>query len=644
MLSVDTGRFVREWRWCGNGFSTTAVRVPGTGVERLGDAAGCDWQLPDGSEPDVAVLRSLTACESDDEGFTHSHIRVTAVIDYPSCGWSVAFEVWCYPDAPGLRTQLRAKRLSGGHDEQVAKQGIPPDYRIDRVPLGGGPVNRRRLVGYFNETQQRNETHLDLLKEEVIPYPLQGTEWCDWASAFCVESETGGIALVKESHKCVNQRGHATGGFECDSESGLACTGWGVRRVEGGETEFVPGWATWCLGWAGGDLAREVAFKDFDSLRYPFDAQRDVYVQANTWGSTETSRQAPAAAWETSVLEELNSCADLGIDILQIDDGWQAPEGDAGWQPGENGWRPHPERYPEGWRRVRRRAEGLGVKLGLWAAAQSIGLDELLENFREGGFVQYKLDFANLRSRAEIEELMSKVRAFVLATGHTVRVNWDVTENAPRYGYFFGREYGCIYLENRKPTFPLSTVYRPHTVLRDLWQIAKYLNLNRFQCSIQNLDRVDRERSDAHLHSHGYAVAIALMGIPLFFQQTVYYDKAARDEIRPILEIYCRHRERILRGMVHPIGDKPDNGSWTGFQCRFRDEEDAGYVTLFRERCNGEPVHDIRLHWTANRRIRFRNLLTGEEWEDRCVSDGGAAFRIDAAPGFLFLEYRVTGV
>jgi len=119
----------------------------------------------------------------------------------------------------------------------------------------------------------------------------------------------------------------------------------------------------------------------------------------------------------------------------------------------------------------------------------------------------------------------------------------------------------------------------------DLWQVAKYLNLHRFQCSIQNADRVDPKLSDAGLHPHSYAVAIALMGIPLLFLETKYYTDEAKAEIRSLLKVYKTHREAIYRGIVHPIGAKPNNGSWTGFQCHLPGEN-HGYLMVFRERCN----------------------------------------------------------
>jgi len=636
-LIVRTGIVQRVWEWTGTGFATTAMIFPGCSGK--GQPTGCDWQLPDASEPPPAVLRELSARVQDDEGFTSEHIAVTAVIEYPRAGLTIRWTIWVYPHAPGLRTHLAAK-VTGAAPAPPPGQGAPPDARVDRLPIPGRDW-RRRYFGYYNATQQRNDTHLDLLKEEVVRHPLNYREWCDWASAACLENETGGMALVKESHKCVNQPGHATGGFVCDEHDGLSCTGWGLRPPELASDHFTPGWATWWLAWSGGDRDRAVAFKTFDRLRYPIDPRRDMYIQANTWGSSDNGSAARRAAGEQSVLRELETCAELGIDCLQIDDGWQVPPGHPTGEPGENGWRPHPASYPQGWTRIRARAAECGVKLGLWAAAQPISLDELKATFTDGGFLQYKLDFAVLKTRTQIDALMQKVRDFIAWTNHRVRVNWDVTENDARYGYFFAREYGCIYLENRKPARPTAVIYRPHTVLRDLWQVAKYLNLHRFQCPIQNVDRVDRARSDAHLHSHSYATAIALMGIPLFFQETKFYSPAAKTEIHALLDVYKQHRASLYQGIVHPIGGKPDNASWTGFQCHLP-AENRGYLMIFRERCNPEPDYRLALGWLPAGTMTLTDLITHQKWRQPITADGTTTLTIAPAPGFRFLQYAVS--
>ena len=140
------------------------------------------------------------------------------------------------------------------------------------------------------------------------------------------------------------------------------------------------------------------------------------------------------------------------------------------------------------------------------------------------------------------------------------------------------------------------------------------------------------------MHSHGYATAIALMGIPLFFQETKYYTDEARAEIRPILEVYRAHRDAVYRGIVYPIGDKPDNASWYGFQCHLPGEN-QGYLMIFRERCNPDAKHSIRLGWLEPGTIQVTDLLREETLGKRVRPDGAVTFHIEEAPGFVFCRY-----
>lgn len=637
-LTVTTGIMEREWIWTGQGFATT--RISECANERMwyAETRLCDWQLPDSTNCTEATLCALHADIQDDEGFTSQHIAVTADISYSTSNFRLRWIIWIFPTAPGIRTQLAARALQPiPQPTDPQPQGGPPDSMVERIPAN--QHDRRRFLGYYNGTQNRNDTHLDILKEEINTSPLVNKEWCHWASAACIENTKGGLALVKESHKCVNQNGYAGGAFVVDKTQGLACTGWGLLPRDLSCKTFTKGWATWQLAWSGGDLARECAFKSFDRIRYPLDPARDIYIQANTWGSTDNGCDARRAACEESVLKEIDVCAELGIDILQIDDGWQVPPGHHTWQPEENGWHPHPQSYPQGWQNVREHASRLGVQLGLWAAAEPITLDELKANYANGGFQQYKLDFAILKRREIIDALMRKVRAFILFTGHSVRVNWDVTENPPRYGYFFAREYGSIYLENRKPEKPVSVIYRPHTVLRDIWQISKYLNIHKFQCSIQNIDRVTPDLSDAHLHTHAYATAIALIGTPLFFQELKYYTPEAKQEIKSLLGIYKQHRAAIFQGIVHPIGNKPDNASWTGFQCHQFDSQ-SGYLLIFRELGNPYDSHTFQLAWLKNTTVRLVDLITDEPIQQAINAEGELTVYLRTTPGFRFLQYH----
>lgn len=624
-LCARTGVLERTWRWTGQGLATESVRHLPTGREWCdGPATGCDWGVgglvDDGTE---AVLASLAARAVRRSPWTSPHVEVVADVRYPRSRLRVQYVVWVYPDSPGIRTQLRVRGMRGYRPVEAASG------RVERVPVAFGSA-RRRAMGYYNQTQRRNRRDTPLLREELVTRRLRGVETFDWASLLCVEDAGEGLCLVKESHKCVNQQGVDTGAFVC-SDRGVEVTGLGPSPSDVLVGRFRDCWATWCIVYAGGDAEREAAIKSFDRIRYPIDPRRDVFIMANTWGSTSCGSEAREAARESNVLREIDSAADLGIDVQQIDDGWQGNQ--------YRRWRPVKARYPVGWRRVRAAARRHGVTLGLWAAW---GIPEaaLKWSHDRGGFRYFKLDFANLDTYAKVESLMAKVRALVEHSGHRVRVNWDVTENPARVGYCFAREFGNIYLENRKPVWPAEAVYVPWLVLRDAWQVARYTNLQKFQISVQNLDRVDPALSNAHLHSHPYCVAIPLMGSPIFFQETHYYTAAARAQIRPLLALYKVHREAMFRGLVYPIGDEPSDASWTGFQ-NHDAATGSGYLTLFRELGNDQRSARIALRFLAGKAIELTDLRRGTRRRRRVARDGTLSFRIAQPADFLFLRYVV---
>ncbi|MDT8388988.1 MAG: hypothetical protein RRC34_00580 [Lentisphaeria bacterium] len=641
-LTITSGKTTRRWTWTGRGFLTTQVSDD-TGMVWTLDQRGdrdADWLLPvcfDANPSAVPV--SMEANVSNDEGFTSDHLAVTAEMTYPTAKLSLRFTVWAYPDAPGLRTSLHIRALDGfswdphiGNRErsQKAREIAFMDrgyQRHDVLPLEVDRVNRR-LIGYYSDTQNRNDPGLNLLLERVEKHPLTHPRICEWANAVCLETDSRGIALLKESHACINTKGADTGVFALLPDHGLESHGWGIKPGDIDE-QWRPAWATWCLVYAADTLSRQRAFKQFDRLRYPL-TSRDIYIQANTWGSSQTFLEHREAAGEANVLNEIDSCADLGIDVLQIDDGWQGND--------YSQWSPCPERYPEGWKNVRRKAAEKHVDLGLWMAAVPPSEEDILRNVKEGNFRSFKLDFAVLKNRKEIDALMGKVRSVIKQCNHELRVNWDLTEVCPRYGYYFAREFGCVYLENRKAAWPRSVTYRPGVVLKDLWEVAHYCNLLKFQGSIQNIDMTDPTYSDAAAYNHAYCVAITLMSSPLFFCETHFYTRAARDEIRPILKAYKSAREELFTGIIFPIGDHPDGTSWSGFDCQLPGGD--GFLTLFREPWNEETAHRFHLPQLAGKTIIIDDLLRKTSRGVEVGTAGTIEFQLSAPADFLFLRYR----
>ena len=554
---------------------------------------------------------------------------------------SAALRNSCLPEC--TRLAVRAE----DEPERDSLPGCLLGAYCERLAVAAAAAQRRLAVGYYNDTQHRNHDDLPIRREEENREWRGRLESYDWASLLFIENADSGLALVKESHKCVNQRGIDTGAFLVKPDS-VTVTGLALTPPDYGgglwlrTDRWRPAWATWSLLYDGSAEERQLAVKRFDRLRYPFRPERDMFITANTWGSGGAGEGSRSAANQENILREIASCADLGIELLQIDDGWQCEPGAA--RPFEVDWTPNPRRFPDGWRPVRQAAADTGLRLGLWAPWR-VDADSLIRNYREGGFRRFKLDFINLHSRDDLDALLDKVGALIDGTDRNVGINWDATEENARLGYYFGREHGNIYLENRENGPPDSKLtrlchirYTPRLVLRDAWHLAHYVNLNQIQLAIQNIDRVVADFSNCREYSHDYCFAIAMMAVPLFFQETHYLDDNARRQLRPIIATYKRHRQAINAGLVFPVGDQPDDASWTGFQSHDADDN-SGYLLLFREVYNRQPRHRLPMHQTKSRTICFTDTGDGETWSADADHSGAVEFSLPEAASYRLLHY-----
>ncbi len=635
-LIVSTGLIERKWRCTGKGLVTISLRDLARGREWCAPirTLACDWAYP-GIIDDESEARfvSLTAVENDDESFTSPHLRVVTEVKYPAQGISVRYVIWAYPDAPGLRSQVWIQ----GNPQKLQS---PSDGRVDYLPLNWETLRpARRFAGCYNDTQHRDTAGTPLLREEVEPPSAAHLPAVDWASIAGFEVEGAGVLSVKESHKCVNRPGVNTGAFAFDS-SGFHNTGWGLAPEDFLPTKFQWCWASWIVVSDATDDGRELALKQFDRLRYPTKVSRDMWTLACTWGSSTSWVDGQMAAREKEVLLEMDSVADLGIDLLQIDSGWQVgPAGDLNHPIPTHGWRPDSQSYPGGWHAVAARRDQLGIRLGLWAVAEAIPLEDLEWNWEQLRLTQFKLDFAKLNSYGAIVKLIEKVRQFELFTRHQCIVGWDTTENAPRFGYYWAREYGDLHFMNRKPKVPPNAVYIPWLALRDFWHLARYNNLNKWQLVTQNPETVDPTLSDAVQHSAAYCSATTLMGIPEFMTLTRNYSPTARSQIRALLKIYKQSQKEIFESFVFAVGDEPSNRSWTGFQS-YHPDSNEGFLLIFRERLSLEECKRIHLRFVpSGSAINLQDLETGDKRRVTLGQDGSASFTITRPADFLFLRY-----
>ena len=364
-----------------------------------------------------------------------------------------------------------------------------------------------------------------------------------------------------------------------------------------------------------------------------------MFIAMNTWGSRGGGSLSRLAATEENVLAELESCADLGIDLLQIDDGWQFNPGTADFQNCD--WVPSPEGFPHGWEAVREKAKKLGMNLGLWAPPDFITSGQLLKNIQTGGFRRIKLDFLNLTKRHLLDDLLAFAENITKGAGFLVGINWDITENCPRMGFYFGREFGNIFLQNCENSPPGMTckrfiAYDPEVTLNQTWLLSKYFNLNQLQITIQRV----AESCHGKGYSQDYACGIALMGNPLFFLETKRFAEEERTLVRNVLSVYRKHREKILDSYVYPIGNQPDGSSWTGFQSICSETE--GYLTLLREKGAPEDFAKIALHVPVGAKLKLTGLYQCCDSLLEQEEDGRYLFTGITPADWRFYQYQVV--
>lgn len=643
LLIVSTGKIERQWKWTGNGFATTQIVNPAGEIIATNSGQSADWDLGELGE---GKLVSLNAFQDDDEHFTSEHLVVEAEIEYEKL--QVKYVIWAYPGASGLRTQLWLKTTDGHKLEgEHIEPGVSETVVLSKMP------SKVTAFGYYGG-----------LKADIDPYEILTTEAVpengssDITNGLIASNETNWLILVKESHKHTHMDSELeTGGFE-RKKNVLLVSGLGIKPNDITDKEYKFCWANWMILYQGGEDEAGLALKQFDRFRYPVHPDRDIFIMANTWGSEDEFDQCTYKAREENVLTEIEVAAELGVDMLQIDDGWQIRKGENSWfpavkgptQPYKSGELPQlldgtymPESYdiyPNGFGKVREKAKEARIKLGLWNA-WTAPLSTLKTNYDNGDFKSFKLDFAHLEKKDALDHLYYKARDLISYSGHTAVVNWDVTEKAPRMGFYFGRECGNLYLANRKAyTVRPSVQYEPWQVLRDGWELASYMNLNKVQVTFQNKDLTPPEAiTDALKYTHAYNFAITLMASPIFFTELQFLSPQARAELKPIIAKYKAEREEMYKGYVFAIGDKPDNKSWTGFQ-NYNPETGNGYLTVFRELNNKETSKNIELKFLENKRIELFNLLTGEK---RIVSQSGSSvlFSLDKPVSFLFYRYKI---
>jgi alpha-galactosidase len=373
---------------------------------------------------------------------------------------------------------------------------------------------------------------------------------------------------------------------------------WDIRVAgEGRRLTFVGSGYPWTVvPYQQGRAGRIAGMQDFQRCLRQYQPQRDGMFLSNTWGD----RNRDSRISEEFLLKEVEAGARLGVDVVQVDDGWQKGKtGNSAFGKGAWGnfrsadpefWKPHPERFPKGLKPLVDAAKQKGMKFGLWFGPDAENdmanwekdADMLLSAFDKEGVEYVKIDAVEMTSPAAEVNLDKFYNKVLEKTQGRVVFDADATAGL-RPGYFGSIHVGPIFLENRYTDWKR---YWPHHTLRNLWTLGEYVDPVRLRMEFLNQTRHSDKYKDDPLAPANYPpdtlFASVMFASPLGWFEVSNLPDEYFKSLPNLVAAWKKEREAIFSGSIIPIGQVPDGYAWTGFSSVSQDRKSA-HLVVFRE-------------------------------------------------------------
>lgn len=328
-------------------------------------------------------------------------------------------------------------------------------------------------------------------------------------------------------------------------------------------------------------------------------AHKEPRFLSNTWGD----RSRDGAISESFIKQEIDAALELGVEVVQIDDGWQKgvsanstlANEDQGvwegfWASDPEFWTANPERLPNGIEPLVEYADCKGVELGLWFAPDSYNefenwqkdVDFILGTFHKYGIKHFKLDSIKAETQQANQNLQQFFSAVNTASKGEIVFDLDITAGI-RPGYFGALQVGPLFVENRYTDF---ANYWPHQTLRNLWKLSNWIDPKRLRMEFLNNTRNTENYAGSPIAPVKYPpatlFATVMFANPLGWFEISNLPKTYIEEVAPLVKIWKNHRAELFSNTIIPIGSAPDGIEYTGFMSVPTDNSN-GYLLLFRE-------------------------------------------------------------
>jgi alpha-galactosidase len=568
---------------------------------------------------------------------------------------TVEYEFQIFPQASGIRMWLavNGKPASALQNESApATEKQPTLDSIEHLQIANAHL-RMTQVTLRDRTDQHNEL---VFEDEWLLHPNEALLELQGNLFILEDTLTGdGILFLKEAPQ--PEMRPEKNPFDLwfsgsamivpEKSDTVPATFLKLSFVGNGFTGTGEGYKSVLLAYHGGRFGRIAALHEYQRQIREYVPGRDGLLLSNTWGD----RSYESKLNEGFIRKEIDAGKALGVDVVQIDGGWNAGKtsglsGPGGvwegyWKTDPHFWDPHPERFPNGFSGLAAYAHARGMELGLWYAPDSYNdfanwrkdADQLLKWNRDEGVDSFKLDSIKIRSKEGERNYSAFIDTVLTQSRGKILLDIDGTAET-RQGYFGNIAAGPIYVENR---YTDMRRYWPHQTLRNFWKLAQYVDPVRLRMEFLNSDRSVARYGDDPLAPEHYEssclFATTMFTSPLAFFESSGLSSRYVANAAPVIAQWKKEREAIYRGTILPIGEAPDGVTWTGFASVARGGR-GGYLLLFRE-LNQEAT------WIAP-----RSLFGAGDYRIKVLGGGGSVtetsegFRADIPQklGFVWVE------
>ncbi|MBQ8578462.1 MAG: alpha-galactosidase [Clostridia bacterium] len=496
---------------------------------------------------------------------------------------------------PAIRTQLFARALPEKDEPLISADDLEmlpdatepapktPDV-TERVLHTGRHIKLRR-IRFYDRTDGVNTL---VRHEDSVLY--LGEESFDGSLFFLTDPTVGETCMIQKEAPCGASHLNRYGSDLRASFSSFSVHGSGIDYDALSPDGFTAGYpVTIALGVAGEKeneaLARAVYTSDCGGNET--ESGFAPFVMSNTWGD----RSQDKCVSETFLKLEILRAVQIGVDIVQIDDGWQCgrtmnsalTKSDL-WSGGyyannTDFWVPDPEKFPSGFGELCKFAYEHNVALGLWFSPDGENdyanwqrdADTMLGFYRNYGIRHFKLDGMDIHSKTAEKNFLRMCFRLMMESEGRIVFQMDCTALS-RLGYLYEKELGTLFVENRYSDWGN---YYPHNTLRNLWQLSHYIPAQKMLFEVLNLTRNPDKYENDILAPAGYDIdyvfASVMASNPLIWCEMQHLPETDVRRLHELSVVYRQYREDFVE--VIPVGECPDGFSLTGFYIRGREHD-----------------------------------------------------------------------